>query len=73
MVDGGGPQQPYREPREAEKDGTQAIADALAISDKHLFFGGLQITTDPNAPPGSIFFINATDIHTFDGTSWSKR
>ena len=62
-----------REPREAELDGTQAIADALEIKDDFpLLFGGVPVRADPNAPAGSIYFVNDHHMYVFDGTSWQE-
>ena len=59
--------------REAELDGTQAIADALEIKDAEpgLSFNGVRLITDPNAPIGSLWLV-ADNVHVHDGKDWIK-
>ena len=61
---------PYRE---AELDGTQAIADALEVKDTEpiLLFGGVPLRYDPNAPVGTLYLTNSA-TYVFDGTAWQK-
>ena len=63
-------------PREAELDGTQAIADALEIKDvtglePGMYFMGVGLTPDPNAPTGSLWFVNG-DPYIKTSKSWAK-
>ena len=60
--------------REAELDGTQAIADALEIKDEAppLTFNNVAITHDKYAPLGSVCMVN-TDLMMYVGNGeWRK-
>lgn len=78
MGDSGGPSydQIYRPDREAVKDGTQAIADALEVKDDDvipfIMFGGVPVYSDKNAPPGSVWLTGDGVSYVYDGTEWRK-
>ena len=67
---GGGPTHFNTPPlREAELDGTQAIADAIApdVDQTTFFFNGMKIVLDPNCPPGVIWrFPDRMDVIVHD-------